>query len=500
MKMLIGGKRVDSRDGKTIDVINPANGDFLDTIPMAAREDVEEAIANARKGQQEWTDIPLMEREKIIRKFVDLLEEHKKEIIAVCTRESGKHVGTTIFEFRQTASVFTGYMESAKRLDGKILVPGSEPGHDGKTAGDLILVTHEPLGTVAAIVPFNAPMLLYGYKVAPALAAGNAVIVKPPTDNPLTSILLTELLLEAGVPGNTLQLVTGSGSQVGDWLVRSPDIDAVSMTGSTRVGTEIAGIMAKRLAPCTLELGGNDPFIVLQDADINQAAVSACGSRKGNSGQICISSKRFIVHNSIIESFTEKLLEQVKEIQVGYDDNVEEMMEKYFGSTDRTNTKGEKMGSLISEKAAKEVEEQVLHTIQQGAKLEYGGSRCGAFFTPTVLTGVTKDMDVAKDMEIFGPVWPIIGFDTVEEAVEIANGSSFGLSGCVMTKDWKLGMYIAQRVKSGGMVVNGSSVYRNQMQPFGGRKMSGMGNEGLTTLEEMTNIKNIVLKGFLSNV
>lgn len=497
MKMIIGGKKVDSSDGKTIDVINPANGKFLDTIPMATEADVKQAIANAKKGQKEWQAIPLMEREKIIQKFVKLLEEHKKEIIAVCTRECGKHVGTTIFEFNQTASVFTGYMESAKRLDGKMLVPGSEPGHDGKTANDMILVTHEPLGTVVAIVPFNAPMLLYSYKVAPALAAGNAVIVKPPTDNPLTDIMITELLLEAGVPGNTLQIVTGSGSKVGDWLVKDSDVDAVSMTGSTQVGIGIAEIMAKRLAPCTLELGGNDAFIVLPDADIEKAAASACGARKGNSGQICISSKRFIVHNSVKEEFTRRLVEQVREIEVGYDDNVEEMMEKFLGNTDRTNTKGEYIGSLISEKAAKEVEAQVQHTIDQGAKLECGGSRTGAFYMPTVLSGVTKDMDVAKDMEIFGPVWPVIGFDTVEEAIEIANGSKYGLSGCVMTNDWKLGMKIAREVQTGGMVVNGTSVYRNQMQPFGGQKMSGMGNEGLTTLEEMTKIKNIVLKGFL---
>lgn len=497
MKMIIGGIKTDASDGKTIDVINPANGKFLDTIPMATKEDVKRAIANAKKGQREWQNIPLMEREKIIQRFVQLLEEHKREIIALCTRECGKHVGTTIFEYNQTASVFTGYIEAAKRLDGKLLVPGSEPGHDGRTASDMILVTHEPLGTVAAIVPFNAPMLLYSYKVAPALAAGNAVIVKPPTDNPLTDIKITELLLEAGVPGNTLQIVTGSGSKVGDWLVSDPDVDAVSMTGSTQVGIGIAETMAKRLAPCTLELGGNDAFIVMPDADIDKAAASACGARKGNSGQICISSKRFLVHNSVKEEFTTKLLALVRDIEVNYDDHVEEMMEKCLGNTDRTNTKGEFIGSLISEKAAKEVEAQVKHTVEQGATLAYGGTRNGAFFTPTVLTGVTKEMDVARDMEIFGPVWPIIGFDTVEEAIEIANASAYGLSGCVMTADWKLGMRVAREVQTGGMVVNGSSVYRNQMQPFGGQKMSGVGNEGLTTLEEMTKIKNIVLKGFL---
>jgi len=172
-------------------------------------------------------------------------------------------------------------------------------------------------------------------------------------------------------------------------------------------------------------------------------------------------------------------------------------MDEAFSHTDRTNAKGEKMGALISEKAAEQVEEQVQKTIDQGAKLECGGRREGAFYWPTVLSGVTKDMDVVKNMEIFGPVWPIIGFDTMDEAIEIANASDFGLSGCVMTKDWKLGMHVARNVQSGGMVVNGSSVYRNQMQPFGGQKMSGMGNEGLTTLHEMTKIKNIVLKGFL---
>ena len=226
MKMLIGGKKVDSRDKRTIDVINPATGAFLDTIPMATREDVDEAVENAKKGQKEWAAIPLLQREKIIHQFLRLLEEHKREIISVCTRECGKHVGTTIFEFNQTPTLFSGYMESAKRMDGKLLVPGTELGHDGKTAQDLIMVLHEPLGTVAAIVPFNAPMLLYSFKVAPALAAGNSVIVKPPTDNPLTDIMITELLLEAGVPGNTVQIVTGSGSKVGNWLVQNPGVDA----------------------------------------------------------------------------------------------------------------------------------------------------------------------------------------------------------------------------------------------------------------------------------
>jgi succinate-semialdehyde dehydrogenase/glutarate-semialdehyde dehydrogenase len=497
MKMIIGGKKVDARDGKTIDVINQANGELVDTVPMATEEDINEAVINSKKGQQEWTAIPLMEREAIINKFLQLMEKRKRDILTILSRECGKHVGVSIFEYEQTIRLYPAYMAAAKFLEGRMLVPGTEPGHDGKTAQDLILVTHEPLGTIAAIVPFNAPMLLYSYKVAPALAAGNAVIAKPPTDCPLTTILVTELLHEAGVPGNTLQIVTGSGSRVGNWLVRNPGVDGVSMTGSTEVGLDIAEATSKRLAHCTLELGGNDAYIVMPDVDLDEIAGNACGARGANSGQVCINPKRFIVHNSIKEAFTKKLLAHVEKIVVGYDDNIEETMDKFFSKADATDISDTKMGPLINEKAAKTVEEQVKKTIGQGARLLIGGKREGAYYWPTILTGVTKDMDIVKNMEIFGPVWPIIGFDTVDEAITIANSSDYGLSGCVFTKDWKLGMYVAKNVVTGTMVVNGSSMYRNMMQPFGGQKMSGLGNEGLITLEEMTKVKTIVFKGFL---
>jgi len=312
----------------------------------------------------------------------------------------------------------------------------------------------------------------------------------------LAVIMMAELMLEAGVPGNTLQVITGKGSQVGNWLVNNPGIDAVTMTGSTEVGVSIASTLAKRLAPCCLELGGNDPFIVLEDTDIDIAAGLSCGTRTANSGQVCISPKRFLIQNSVREEFTRKLIENVKKIEMGFNPDVEGEMERCMSMTDVTMAKV-LMGSLISEEAAKTVEEQVNLTIKQGAKLAIGGKRNGAFYEATVLTGVTKDMDVAKDMEIFGPVFPIIGFDTVKEAIDIANSSKFGLSGNVMTNDWKKGMMIARAVQSGTVVVNGSSMYRNQMQPFGGYKMSGMGREGFVTLGEMVQEKTIVLKDFL---
>ncbi|MFA5015315.1 MAG: aldehyde dehydrogenase family protein, partial [Actinomycetota bacterium] len=347
MKMLIGGKKVDSRDGKTIDVINPATGEFIDTVPMATEEDVKEAVRLSKDGFREWSAMPLLKREGIIKKFLVLLEENKKRLMPILARESGKSPLVGVFEIGQTAGLFSGYIETAKRYDGKILVPGTELGHDGHTEGDLLLVVYEPIGTVAAIVPFNAPLLLFSYKVAPALAAGNSVVVKPPTDNPLALIKMAELLWEAGVPGNTLQVVTGKGSQVGNWLVSNPGVDAVTMTGSTEVGVGIATTLAKRLAPCCLELGGNDPFIVLDDADIDIVADQACGARTGNAGQVCIAPKRFLIQNSVKEEFTRKLIENVKKVKTGFNPDVEGEMERFMDMTNVTNAKG-MMGSRLN--------------------------------------------------------------------------------------------------------------------------------------------------------
>lgn len=494
MKMLIGGKKVDASDGKTFDVINPATGEFIDTVPMATKEDIDQAVQNARIGQKEWAAIPIVQREKIFNRFNELLEAHRRELIVLSAKEMGKSAFVANFEIEGVIPMFRSYLEESKRLEDRILVPGTELGHDGKTQTDMITVVHEAIGVIAAIVPFNAPMLLTAYKAAPILCAGNAAIIKPPSDNPLAAIRMCELLIEAGVPGNALQVVTGSGSVVGDGLINHPGIDGVTMTGSTEVGLGIAEKMAKRLAYFGLELGGNDAFIVLDDANLEEAAMQAAQTRITNAGQVCIAPKRFLVHNSLKKAFTEKVLEIVNASETGYDPNVEEQIDQFLGVVDCADVKV-LVPPIINEKSAMEVENQVKHTLDQGAKLLAGGKRNGCFFEPTVLE-CTKDMDVAKDMEIFGPVIPIIGFDALEEAIEIANGSKYGLSGCVFTNDWKKGHYVARSCQTGTMVVNGTTMYRNMMQPFGGYKFSGYGREGLITLEEMTQTKNIVLKGF----
>ena len=496
MKMLINGRRTEASDGRTIDVINPANNAFVDTIPMASAADIEEALAASKEGLKVWSRTPLREKECVFERFYQLLEEHKREILSTLIKESGCSFRNALMQFQGLPALFRGYLESAKRLDGRVLVPGTESGHDGHTERDLQIVTHEPIGTVVAIVPFNASIMLFAYKVAPALAAGNSVIAKPPTTNPLAMTMVAELLWQAGVPGNVLQVVSGSGSVIGDRLIADPRVDAVTLTGSTDVGLNVANLMAKRLAPCALELGGNDPFIVMDDADLDRAIQEGAFWRFNSAGQVCISPKRFIVHRSLVDRFTDGALDFARTIRMGTAVDVDKELDRYLNADFSSfHGQGMVMNCLISEKAAKTVEQQVQKTLEQGAQLITGGKRSGAFFEPTILR-TTRDMDIMKDMEIFGPVMPICAFDTEEEAIDIANASCFGLSGCVFTRDWKRGMRVAQQVQSGGVVVNGTGTYRNMMQPFGGYKMSGVGREGFATLGEMVQEKVIVFKDF----
>lgn len=477
MKMLIGGQRVDAGDGKTIQVFNPATGEVLDTVPSATEEDIERALGFAQEGRRIWAGTPQHERSRILMKFASLVESHEEELAVLMAKDTGKAIKQARAEIAGVPSVFKGYAEKANHLYG-ITLPDSQPG----TERDIVFTRREPLGVVVCVVPFNFPANTYAHKVAPALAVGNAVIIKPASDNPLTGIRLTELLLESGVPGSVAQLVTGSGSTVGKYLVSSPKIDAVSLTGSTPAGIEVARDAAQHLHRVFLELGGNDPFIVFEDADLELAVDEVIAGRTNNAGQICCAPKRMIVQNSIKDAFAGMLVERLRTLKVGapldYDTDI---------------------GCLINERSAITVENQVKHTIEQGARCVLGGKRFNrTFFEPTVLVDVTPEMDVAKDMEVFGPVFPIIGFDTLEEAVSIANSSIYGLMAGVMTRDMNKAMTTAARLECGGVVINGSGRYRTPETPFGGYKMSGIGREGIShTLEEMTQIKYVVMKRIL---
>ena len=378
MKMLIDGRQADAVDGRTMDVVNPVTGQVLDQVPAAGKADLDRALAASKEGFRKWKAVPLMEKEAIFQRFYRLLEDTdtKRDIISTLIKESGSSIRNGLFQYQGMPEIFKGYLETAKRYHGSVLVPGTEAGHDGRTMGDLQMVVYEPVGTVFAVVPFNAPLMLFAYKAAPALAAGNSVVVKPPSDNPLALLKVVELLWKAGVPGDALQVITGRGSEVGDWVTSDPRVNAVSLTGSTQVGLNVAQIMAKRLAPCALELGGNDPFIVMEDADVKAAVKDAAFWRMNSAGQVCISPKRFIVHSSVLETFTKGVLEFVENIDMGYEMDVDAELEKYLTS-DFSKFSGQRMvmNSLISQKAAEEVEAQVEKTAAQGARILIGGKR-----------------------------------------------------------------------------------------------------------------------------
>lgn len=477
MQMIIDGKRVDASDRGVIRILNPATQEFIDTVPKATASDVYQAIDAAQAGKRIWANTPTHERVRILSRCADAIEEHLEDLAQSLSREMGKIIQEARGEIRVSAQTIRGYAEAAAHHYGKTLTD-SQKGIEK----DILFTRHEPLGVVACITPFNYPVLLVAHKMAAALATGNAVIVKPASDNPLTLIKLVALCLEQGIPGNVLQIITGSGEVVGKILAESPKVNAISLTGSTEVGISLAETGAKTLKRVFLELGGNDPFIVLDDADISKAIAAAVEGRLENAGQTCCSSKRFLIHESIHDVFIKKLLEALSKIKHGspQDDETE-------------------YGCLINGNAAQKVELQIQKTIEQGAKLICGGHAYNiAYFEPTILDDVTLDMDIAKDMEVFGPVFPIITFKTDEDAVKIANASRFGLQAGIMTKSVDRAMRIAANLQCGAVVINGSGNYRHIEQPFGGYKMSGFGREGISgTLAEMTQEKTYVLKDVL---
>ena len=476
MQMLIGGKHVDAKSKRTFDNVNPFNGEIVCTVPSGNSEDFEEAARIAKAAQPVWAGTPFYKRADIIRRFIGLVRENLEKIAKVVTAEGGKTITDARGELECLCMVFESFIEAARHLYGNTVPLNAE----ARTEGDIIFTVREPIGVFAAITPFNFPIELYAHKVAPVLITGNAVIIKPASDTPCAALMLTELLLEAGVPGGIAQVITGSGREVGAWLAETNNVDGVSFTGSTKVGIELMRGGAHNLQHVFLELGGNDPHVFFEDCDMDLAVAETIGGRCYNAGQTCCANKRFIVQNSIKKEFIERLIEAAKNYKIGDPSDPETAM-----------------GCLVSVKAAEAVMDEIQSVIDQGGKLLYGGKRNGAFVDPTIIE-VTKENDVAKDLEIFGPVFPIIGFDTFEEAVEIANQTSYGLASAVMTNDINKAMKFATAVQAGTCVINGSGNYRSVHQPFGGYKHSGIGREGTShTLYEVTQEKTIAIRNSL---
>ena len=479
MKMIIGGRHVDASDGRTSEVVNPATGQVVDTVPEATLEDLDRAIALAVEGQKEWAAVPLHEKTAVLERYAQLVteKENVEKIARLMCEEGGKPIEQCRTEVYANAAIFRIYNAAAYTFYGKTLPYNGEP----RSQGDVAFTIHEPLGVFANIVPFNYPVELAAHKLAPMLVTGNSVVLMPSGKTPRSAVVLVELLHEAGAPVNAVSCVTGRGSVIGAAAAGDSRVAAVSFTGSTEVGISLAGICAKALRPVSLELGGNDPLIIFDDCDLELALSEAVNGRVGNAGQTCCASKRFIVQRGIYQRFVSELAERLSKLKVG--DPMDPTVE---------------LGPCVRESSAKDVEEQINHTIRQGGRLVCGGKRKGAFVEPTVIEAA-KDTDIARDMEVFGPVWPVIPFDTEEEALEIANQTMYGLSSGVITSDMKTAMRVANGVQAGACIINGSGNYRLAHQPFGGYKYSGVGREGaVCTLEEMTQQKMISLKGILN--
>lgn len=476
-KMIINGKQRDSCDGKYFDVRNPYEGTVIDTVPSASREDVDFAVKSAVIAQKNWGKVPLYERTEVIKKFIALMDEKREELAQTLTAEMGKPINEARGEIQCARDTFLSFAEKARHQYDQIIPAGCEPGTDHT----VLLAVREPLGVIACILPFNFPCWSFSIKAAPAIVSGNAVVVKPASDAPLTVLMLGRLLIEAGIPDGVVQILTGGGATVGTWICEHEDVHGITLTGSTPVGILTARAAAGHLAHVTLELGGNDAFIVLEDADLDMAVEQVIGGRLSNNGQVCCSPKRYLVQESVKEEFVSKVIERIAALKHGNPKDPESQI-----------------SCLVSEKAAIEVENQVNHTVRQGARIVLGGEREGARYTPTVLVDVKPDMDVAGDMEIFGPVVPVMGVKDLDEAIEIANRSRYGLGGSIFTRDPGKAVRAARELQAGGVVINGSSYFSTIEMAFGGYKHSGIGREGVSiSFDEVTQLKTIVLKNIL---
>lgn len=458
---------------KDFQVFNPADNSLVAVVPMLSGEEVRAKVEKAVSAQKIWGKTPMYERAEKMRKFAEIILANEPKTTEILGKEMGKPCLQAQCESSDAGNLLCASAERASHLYTDVLAQNS-PGMED----DLVFTKREPLGVIACIIPFNFPIELTFQKAAPALAMGNAVLVKAPTQNPIAVLSMEKYALEAGIPEGVFQCFICDRHVCTEEITTSPKVAAISLTGSTKAGKEIMKAGADTLKKVFLELGGNDAMIIFDDADLDEVIPQIYEGRVLNNGQICCASKRFLVQSGIYDRLVQRLTAELSQLKRGEpsDPNI-------------------LLTSLISESAAIEVEKQIQHTVDQGAKLVYGGKRNGAFVEPAVLTEVTAQMDIAKDMEVFGLCFPLIRFETEEEAVAIANQSSYGLSSGIMSGDMTRALRVAGQLEAGGVVVNGDSQYRHYDQAFGGFKQSGIGREGTSaSLEEFSELKTYIIK------
>ncbi len=468
MKMYVGGEWVEKR--QTIPVINPYDGSTVDTVPRADADDVERALATAVRGAQAMRQLTGYQRAQILRTAAEMLSARGEEFSRTITLEEGKVLAEARVEVGRAVEILHLSAEEAKRLSGEVVPLDGAPGV-AKQFGFTIRV---PCGVVVGISPFNFPLHLVTHKVGPALAAGNSIILKPATDTPLSALKLVEVLLEAGVPPEGIQCLTGSGSEIGEMLCADRRVRKITFTGSRDVGERICRVAG--LKRVTMELGSNSPVIIMPDADLEKVAAAVAATGYSNAGQVCISAQRVIPLKPIYHDFLDLLRAKVAAITTG--NPLEE---------------GVKMGPMVREADAKRVEEWVREAVEGGARLVIGGERRGAVFSPTVLADVKPEMKVSR-LELFGPAVAVTPAETVDEAIALANDTNYGLSAGVFTQNLDWAMRFAREVEAGNIHINWGPQWRVDLMPYGGLKESGFGKEGPKyAVQEMTELKMVVM-------
>ncbi|NLR75916.1 NADP-dependent succinate-semialdehyde dehydrogenase [Leeia aquatica] len=468
----INGEWLDADNGETIAVTNPATGEVLATVPKMGVAETRRALQAAEQAFKQWRKKTAKERSVLLRKWYDLMMAHQDDLATLLTAEQGKPLAEAKGEIAYGASYIEWYAEEAKRLYGDVI---PQPANDKR-----VVVIKQPIGVCAAVTPWNFPNAMITRKAAPALAAGCSMVVKPASQTPLSALAIAVLAERAGIPAGVFNVVTGSAAAIGGELTGSDIVKKFSFTGSTEIGRQLAAQCANTIKKVSLELGGNAPFIVFDDADLDAAVEGALISKFRNAGQTCVCANRIYVQAGVYDAFAEKFAAAVNRLQVGNG------MEA-----------GITQGPLIDQNAVLKVEEHIADAIAKGGKVVAGGKRHalgGSFFEPTLVTGVTADMKVARE-ETFGPLAPLFRFETEEEVLGYANDTEFGLASYFYARDIGRIWRVSEGLEY-GMVGLNTGIISNEAAPFGGVKQSGLGREGSKYgIEDYVEIKYLCMGG-----
>jgi succinate-semialdehyde dehydrogenase/glutarate-semialdehyde dehydrogenase len=466
----INGEWVDAQNKKTFNVVNPFDQSILGQVPECGTVETKQAIQAAHAAFLKWRALTAKERSDLLWRWAELIDENKEDLARLMTLEQGKPLTESLGEVDYGNSFIKWFAEECRRIYGDI-IPSNKPNQH-------LLVIKQPLGVVGAITPWNFPIAMITRKCAPALAAGCTVVIKPAEDTPFSALALAVLADEAGIPAGVINVVTGDAKQIGMELTTDPLVKKISFTGSTEVGKLLMQQSASTVKKVSLELGGNAPFIVFDDADLDAAVKGAMASKFRNTGQTCVCANRILVQDNIYAAFTEKLLAAVKKLKIGngLDSDVQQ-------------------GPLINQAAIEKVKEHIADATQKGAKILVGGKSHQAgklFFEPTVITEATANMRLARQ-ETFGPVAPLFRFKTEEEAIHLANDTEFGLASYFYSRDIHRIWRVAEALEYGMVGVN-EGIVSTEVAPFGGYKESGIGREGSKYgIEEYVEIKYLCM-------